>query len=68
MLAIGIRVIAGGNYDDIMNTYGVSKGGFYHACNKFLYAVLTCDALDINLQQEIVHSKEKARNNPEKQR
>jgi hypothetical protein len=50
MLAIGIRVIAGGNYDDIMNTYGVSKGGFYHACNKFLYAVLTCDALDINLQ------------------
>jgi hypothetical protein len=44
-----MRVLAGGNYDDIMNTYGVSKGGFYHARDKFLNALLTCDALDINL-------------------
>jgi hypothetical protein len=27
--AIGIRVLAGGNYDNIMNTFGISKAGFY---------------------------------------
>jgi hypothetical protein len=28
--AIGIRVLAGGNYDDMMNTFGISKAGFYY--------------------------------------
>ena len=38
--AIGIRVFAGGNYDDIMNTYGVSKSGYCHSRNRFLKALL----------------------------
>jgi hypothetical protein len=44
---IGIRVLAGGNYDDIMNTFGISKAGFYYSTNKFINAVLTCNSLDI---------------------
>ncbi len=40
--AIGIRVLAGGNYDDIMNTFGISKAAFYWTRNKFINAVLTC--------------------------
>ena len=47
--AIGIRVLAGGNYDDIMNTYGVSKSGYYHSRNRFLKALLGNEWLDINL-------------------
>jgi hypothetical protein len=47
--AIGIRVLAGGNYDDIMNTFGISKAGFYYTRNKFINAVLTCPFLDICL-------------------
>lgn len=49
VLAIGIRVLAGGNYDDIMNTFGISKSGFYHSRRKFLNAILDCNALDIGL-------------------
>jgi hypothetical protein len=44
-VAIGIRVLAGGNYDDIMNTYGISKSGFYFVRDK-------CSAFDINLPTE----------------
>jgi hypothetical protein len=47
--ALDVRVLAGGNYDDIMNTYGNSKGSLYYARNKFLSAVFDCDALDVNL-------------------
>jgi hypothetical protein len=39
--AIGIRVLAGGNYDDIINTFGISKAGFYYVSNTFINAVLT---------------------------
>jgi hypothetical protein len=46
---IGIRVLAGGDYDDIMNTFGISKAGFYHMRDKFINAVLTCPFLDICL-------------------
>jgi hypothetical protein len=49
ILGIGTRVLAGGNYDDIMNTFGISKSGFYYSGNKFLNAVLSCRSLDINL-------------------
>jgi hypothetical protein len=52
VVAIGIRVLAGGNYDDIMNMYGISKSGFYLVRDKFLNAVLNCAALDINLPTE----------------
>jgi hypothetical protein len=48
-VAIGIRVLAGGSYDDIMNTYCISKTGFYTARDEFLNAVLNCGELDINL-------------------
>jgi hypothetical protein len=48
-VAVGIRVLAGGNYDDIMNTFGISKSGFYYSRNKFLKAVLKGPALDILL-------------------
>jgi hypothetical protein len=51
-VAIGIRVLAGGSYDDIMNTYGISKTGFYTARNTFLNAVLNCGELDIDLPTE----------------
>ncbi len=47
--AIGIRVLAGGNYDDIMNTFGISKASFYWTRNKFINAVLTCNSLAIGL-------------------
>ena len=49
IVAIGIRVLAGGNYDDIMNTFGISKAGFYWTRNKFINAVLTCNSLAIGL-------------------
>ena len=43
LAAIGIIVLAGGNYDDdIINTFGISKSGFYHSRNKFLKAILGC--------------------------
>jgi hypothetical protein len=47
--AIGIRVLAGGNHDDIMITFGISKAGFYYTRNKFINAVLNCPFLDICL-------------------
>jgi hypothetical protein len=34
--AIGIRVLASGNYDVIMNTFGISKAGFYYTRNKLI--------------------------------
>jgi hypothetical protein len=46
---IGIRVLASGNFGDIMNTFEISKAGFYYTRNKFLNAVLTCPFLDICL-------------------
>jgi hypothetical protein len=42
ILGIGIRVLAGSNYDHIMNTFGISKSGFYYSRNKFLNAVRSC--------------------------
>jgi hypothetical protein len=41
IVAIGIRVLAGGNYDDIMNTFGISKSGFYYSHKRFLNPVLS---------------------------
>jgi hypothetical protein len=49
VLAIGIRVLAGGDCDDIMNTLGVSKGGSHHSRNKFLNAALDSNSLDMTL-------------------
>jgi hypothetical protein len=50
ILGIGIRVLAGGNYDAIINTFGISKSSLYYSRNKFLNAVLSCHySLDINL-------------------
>jgi hypothetical protein len=44
-----VGLAAGSNYDDIMNTFGISKSGFYYySLNKFLIAVLNCNSLDIN--------------------
>jgi hypothetical protein len=48
-VGVGIRYLAGGSYDDIMNTYGLSKSGFYYARNRFINAVLRCPSLDIKL-------------------
>ena len=45
---IGIRVLAGGNYDDIMNTLDISKGGFCHSRNKFMKASVGCKWLDMS--------------------
>jgi hypothetical protein len=49
IVTIGIRVLAGGNYDDIMDTFGISKSSFYYSRNRFLNAVLSYNSLDINL-------------------
>jgi hypothetical protein len=50
IVGIGIRVLAGGNYDDIMNTFGISKSGFFYSQRKkFLNAVLSCESLAISL-------------------
>jgi hypothetical protein len=38
--ATGIRVLAGGNYDDLKNPFGTSKSSFYYC---------TCNSLDIGL-------------------
>jgi hypothetical protein len=46
-VAIGLRYLAGGSYDDIRDVYGVSVGGFYYCRNRFFKAILTCDALRI---------------------
>jgi hypothetical protein len=46
-VAIGLRYLAGGSYDDIREVYGVSVGGFYYCRNRFFKAILTCDALRI---------------------
>jgi hypothetical protein len=47
VVGVGIRCLAGGSYDDIMNTYGLSKSGFYYARNRFINAVLRSPSLDI---------------------
>jgi hypothetical protein len=52
VVGAGLRYLAGGSYDDIMNTYGLSKSGFYYARNKFIDAVLSSEALDIKLPTE----------------
>lgn len=44
-LTIGIRVLAGGDCDDIMNTFGISKSGFCHSRNQFLNAMLDCELI-----------------------
>ena len=47
--AVGIRALAGRNYDDIMSALGASKSGFHCSRNKFLKALLGWDALSTNL-------------------
>jgi hypothetical protein len=49
VVGVGIRYLAGGSYDDIMNTFGLSKSGFYYARKRFIKAVIGCEALDIKL-------------------
>jgi hypothetical protein len=49
VVGVGIRYLAGGSYDDIMNTFGLSKSGFYYARKRFIKAVIGCKALDIKL-------------------
>jgi hypothetical protein len=51
VVPIGIRVLAGGNHGNLMNTFGISKAGFDWTRNKFINAVLTCTckSLDIRL-------------------
>jgi hypothetical protein len=50
-VAIGLRYLAGGSYDDIREVYGVSVPGFYYCRNRFFKAVLACDALQIRLPE-----------------
>ena len=49
VVAVGLRYLSGGTYDDIMNVYGMSKTGLYKSRNKFLDAVLQCPELAIKL-------------------
>jgi hypothetical protein len=49
VVAICIRYLCGGSYDDISNCYGVSIGGYYYSRNKFLNSILRCEALAITM-------------------
>ena len=51
IVAIGLRYLAGGSYDDIREVYGVSVSGFYYCRNRFFKAVMLCDALKIRLPE-----------------
>lgn len=49
IVAAGIRYLANGSYDDIMNCYGFGKSTFYYIRNKFLEALLSCSVLQIKI-------------------
>jgi hypothetical protein len=61
-VAVGLRYLAGGSYDDIREVYGVSVPAFYYCRNRFFKAILTCDSLRIRHPEagddwELVRSK-----------
>ena len=47
IMAIGIRLLAGGSYVDIRHVYGCSVASVFRFRDMFLDAVLNCKALDI---------------------
>jgi hypothetical protein len=51
-VAIGLRYLAGGAYDDIREAYGVSVPGFYYCRNRFFKAVLKADVLAIHVPDD----------------
>ena len=49
VVAIGLRWLAGGTYQEIEDVFGVSTTEAYRSRNKFIDAVLNCDQLQIRL-------------------
>ncbi|KAI2507537.1 hypothetical protein MHU86_6925 [Fragilaria crotonensis] len=49
VVAMSLRWLAGGQWQDIKKVYGVSKSHFYSLRKKFMNAVATCTALEIRL-------------------
>ena len=49
VVAMSLRWLAGGQWQDIKKVYGVSKSHFYLLRRKFMNAVVTSSALDIRL-------------------
>jgi hypothetical protein len=49
VVAMSLRWLAGGQWQDIKKVYGVSKSHFYLLRKKFMNAVVTCAALEIRL-------------------
>ncbi|KAI2498388.1 nuclease [Fragilaria crotonensis] len=49
VVAMSLRWLAGGQWQDIKKVYGVSKSHFYSLRKKFMNAVVTCTALEIRL-------------------
>ena len=47
VVAMSLRWLAGGQWQDIKKVYGVSKGHFYYLRSKFMNAVVRCPALEI---------------------
>jgi hypothetical protein len=51
IVAIGLRYLAGGSYEDIREVYGVSVSGFYYCRNRFFKAVMQSEDLKIRLPE-----------------
>ena len=49
VVAMSLRWLAGGQWQDIKKVYGVSRSHFYHLRSKFLDAVMDCPDLEIRL-------------------
>ena len=49
IVAIGLRWLAGGSYQEIEDVFGVSTTEAYRSRNKFIDALLNCDQLQIRL-------------------
>ncbi|KAI2508591.1 nuclease [Fragilaria crotonensis] len=49
VVAMSLRWLAGGQWQDIKKVYGVSKGHFYYLRSKFMNAVVGCPTLEIRL-------------------
>jgi DDE superfamily endonuclease len=47
VVAMSLRWLAGGQWQDIKKVYGVSKCHFYYLRSKFMNAIIGCSALDI---------------------
>ena len=58
VVAIGLRWLAGGSYQEIEDVFGVSTTEAYRSRNKFIDALLNCDQVEIRLPTAVIEWEE----------